>query len=265
MVTNNPGVDLFTKLYEFPTKLVENLLPQQQAPVQEEKSKSKGSQKAAIVSDEDLESNEMPRQAPPTLSQTFTAKWNLTVVSIQVPPYSNYTLSGSLAFDFTKSGFFLMYNQTTGLIPYSLEAGLIFSPDRNGVELLGVSPEDECYSYIYFQWLWTYLVPPFQIPYDSFYLGTQKIRGDLCTVWQLPSYNIWAFSAYVRVSDNMVVRAIVPDPYFNGQQSVLDLYDVSHNVDPSLFNRPAVCAELMNWNPSWQSHLPWAWCFPYCV
>jgi len=107
------------------------------------------------------------------------------------------------------------------------------------------------------QWIFSYLLPQFQLSYASQQVNDQRVNGDLCTVWQ--NYGGLYF---VRKSDNTLVQ-------INYQTSgssffVVTLSNVKGTVDPNRYSKPSTCIDLLNWNTNWQSHLPYGWCFPFC-
>jgi len=201
---------------------------------------------------------------PPRLNQTFSVSWTLNASEDLTPPYTPYTLSGQLAFDFTTSGLSWSIESTTGNIPMDVQFELRLFPSMNGVELLQVGPQGECYSYIFLQWLWTYLAPQFEIPYDSGEQGPAVVNGEACTVWQT-TWNWYDNFAelYVRDSDHVLVQLTIPEPFGHGLATIT-FTNIKTHVNPSSYSRPSTCVETMTWNPSWESHLPWAWCYPYC-
>jgi len=209
------------------------------------------------------------RQAPPTIAQTFTAKFQLNVKAASSPPFEPYTLYGKVGFDFTKSGFYAMITEIDGAIPFSLQTGLVIHPDRNGIEFLTVDPEGDCYSLFFLQWFWTYLLPPFEVPPDAVRQGEAIINGDKCSIW-----NYWwgdfylssrSVTLYIRESDGAIVRGLgFDDPTWTNQFADFTLTDIELSVDPSLYSRPNTCVETMTWNPNFDSHLPWYWCMPLC-
>jgi len=153
---------------------------------------------------------------------------------------------------------------STGNIPLDLQFQLRVYPSRNGVELLVVGPDGSCYSTLYLQWLWTYLIPVFEIPYNVGDQGTAMVNGDNCTVWQT-TWNWYDNFAelYVRIKDNILVQMTIPEPFGHGLATVT-LTKILPTVDPATYARPDVCVETMTWNPSFASHLPWDWCDPFC-
>jgi len=102
------------------------------------------------------------------------------------------------------------------------------------------------------------------VPYDAEYRGTVTINGDTCSWWKT-TWNWYENYAelYVRNSDHVLVQAIIPDP-ISYAPSAFTLSNVQGGVSPSTYSRPTVTAEIMNWSPNWESHLPWAWCYPFC-
>jgi len=122
---------------------------------------------------------------PPRLNQQFSGSWTLNASVSLTPPFTAYFLAGDLAFDFTTSGLAYSLTSITGNIPLDLQMEWRMYPDRNGIEFLQVGPDKtKCYSYLFLQFLWTFLLPQFQIPYDSIPMGSATINGDLCSVWQ---------------------------------------------------------------------------------
>jgi len=201
---------------------------------------------------------------PPKLNQTFTASWTLVAKEDLDPPYTPYTLSGKLAFDFTTSGLAWSLESTTGNIPINLQFEWRLSPSYNGVDFMQVGPNGNCYNYVFLQWLWTYLVPQYEIPYNVGQQGSAIVNGDKCTVWQT-TWNWYDRFAelYVRDSDHMLVQLTIPEPMGHGL-ATLTFTNIIPTVTPNAYARPPNCIETMTWNPSWESHLPWGWCFPYC-
>jgi len=203
------------------------------------------------------------QQHPPPLNQTFSAKWLLNVPAPNAP-FTPYSLSGTVAFDFTVSGFVITLDTITGNIPLDLQVSFRIYPDRNGVEFLQVGPDGSCYSYLFLQWFWTYLVPSFEIPYTANYIGNVIINGDSTTAWQTTwNWRSYFAELYVRDKDHVLVQSLIPDP-LSLTPCPLTFSDVSGNVPPSTYSRPDNCAEIMNWSPNFASHLPWAWCYPWC-
>jgi len=200
---------------------------------------------------------------PPPINQTFSADWFMNV-SAPAAPFMPYTIGGTLGFDFTVSGFFITLDTITGNVPFNLQFSIRVYPDRNGIEFLQVGPDGSCYSYLYLQWIWTYLFSVFEIPYNADYRGTVKVNGDTCSAWKTTweMYDIFAV-LYVRESDNVLIQGTLPDP-LSYAPSPFTLSNVQGTVNPSTYSRPNNCAELMNWSPSFASHLPWGWCFPWC-
>jgi hypothetical protein len=206
---------------------------------------------------------DLSQSNPRFLNQTFTADWMLNA-SAPNAPYTPYILAGSLGFDFSVSGFWITLDKISGNVPVDLQFGFHIYPDRNGVEFLQVGPDGSCYSYLYLQWLWTYLFPIFEVPYTSEYKGTVIINGESCS-WWITSWTWYENYAelYVRNSDHVLVQSTIPDP-FSHSTSILTLSNVVGTVPPSSYSRPSTCAEILNWSPNWESHLPWAWCYPFC-
>jgi len=203
------------------------------------------------------------QQHPPHLNQTFSANWILNAPNPSAP-YTPYSLSGTLGFDFTVSGFYFTLDSMTGNIPIDLKISFRIYPDRNGIEFLLVGPDGSCYSYLFLQWLWTYLIPVFEVPYDANFVGNVTINGDASTAWQTTwQWGIYYAELFVREKDHVLVQALIPDP-FTAVPSPLILSDISGTVPPLSYSRPDTCAELLNWSPNFASHLPWAWCFPFC-
>jgi len=201
---------------------------------------------------------------PPKLNQTFTARWTLVAKTDLNPPYTPYTLSGKLAFDFLTSGFSWSIDTITGNIPLNLQLELRIHPSYHGVELIQVGPDGNCYSYVFFQWLWTYLVPNFEIPFDAGTQGTVNINGDVCTVYQTTWNWFESFAElFVREKDHVLVQLTIPEPFGHGFANVT-LTEIVTSVSPSSYSRPDTCVDTMVWNPSWDSHLPWDWCSPIC-
>jgi len=210
-----------------------------------------------------MKKRDIQQPNPPHLNQTFAANWIMNA-SATLPPFTAYTLSGTLAFDFSVSGFYISLDTITGNIPFDLKVALVISPDRNGVDFLQEGPDGSCYSYLYLQYIWTYLVPIFEIPYTSVYLGTIKVNGDTCSAWQT-TWNWYQNFAvlYVRESDNVLVQSLVPDPV-SFAPNFFTISQVQGSVPPSIYARPNTCAEILDWSNNFEAHLPWAWCYPYC-
>jgi len=204
---------------------------------------------------------------PPHLNQAFTANWVLNASVQLTPPFTTYQLQGNLAFDFTTSGLLLALTSITGNIPIDLAFEWRLYPSMNGVEWLQVSPDGvNCYSYIFLQWLWTFFIAPFEIPYDSISLPPVIINGDLCNVWQTTYqwYGQYASTLYVRVSDNTLVQATVPEPFLGFGMADITLTNIQMGANPNSYSRPSTCVSTMKWNSNWDSHLPWYWCDPWC-
>jgi hypothetical protein len=206
------------------------------------------------------------QNTPPHLNQTYSANWFLNANTPNAP-YTPYTMSGTLGFDFTKSGFYITLDSTSGNIPWDLQIGFHIYPDRNGIEFLQVGPDGSCYSYLYLQWLWTYLIPVYEIPWSSTYAGTARVNGDTCTVWKT-TWNWYnnAAELFLREKDRVIVQALIPDPV-SFAPSLLTFTNVQGTVNsgPSGYGRPSSCAEIMNWSPDFESHLPWDWCGLFCA
>jgi len=204
---------------------------------------------------------------PPQLNQAFTASWTLNASVSLTPPFTAYMIYGELAFDLTTSGLAFSVSKIEGNIPIDLQFEARMSPTRNGIEFLQVGPDKKsCYSYLFLQWIFSLLIPQFQIPYDSINMDPAKVNGDLCSVWQTTYqwYGMNPSILYVRQSDNTLVQMTLPEPFLGMGMATLTLSNVKDSVDPSLYSRPDSCIETMTWNPSWQSHLPWDWCDPWC-
>jgi len=199
----------------------------------------------------------------PHLNQTFMANWMLNA-SAPTYPYTPYTFSGTLGFDFTISGFMLTIDSSTGNIPFDIQTSFHIYPDRNGIELLQIGPDNSCYSYIYFQWIFTLLLPIFEVPWDATFQGSVIVNGDTCSVYQTPWFYENAAVLYVRDSDHVVVESTIPDPLSWAPNARLILSNVKGVVPPSTYGRPPVCEDLLNWSSNFASHLPWDWCDPYC-
>jgi len=199
----------------------------------------------------------------PHLNQTFSANWILNASQTNYP-YTPYTFSGTLGWDFTISGFMLSIDSSTGNIPFDIQTSFHIYPDRNGVELLQVGPDNSCYSYIYFQWIFTLLLPIFEVPWDATYQGSVTVNGDTCSVYQTNWFYSNAAVLYVRDSDHVVVESLIPDPLSWAPNARLIFSNVKGAVPPSTYGRPPVCEDLLNWSSNFASHLPWDWCEPYC-
>jgi len=203
------------------------------------------------------------RQQIPQLAQAFTAKMSLVINATYDPPFKPYTITGQLGFDFTKTGFYFMIEDFQGAIPFSLKTGVVISPDRNGFEILLMSPEGNCYGSFFIQWIFTFLLPPYQIPPDAIYMGTAVVDGFQCSVWNYywGAHNV---NLYVRIADGVPIKGEHSLPYVGMTVSSWHLTDIQLSVNPALYSRPPSCVELDTWNPSFQSHLPWYWCSPIC-
>jgi len=205
------------------------------------------------------------RQSPPQLAQAFTADITLTINATATPPFKPYMITGKVAFDFVNFGAYVMWDNINGAIPFVLQGGLIIHPSTNGIEWLIASPEGKCWSLLYLQWLWTFLLPPYQIPPDASFTGEAVINGDKCSIWNY----YWggrSITVFVRESDGAIVKGLhFEDPTWTHQGANWILSNIKLSVDPSIYARPAECAETMTWNPSFSSHLPWYWCVPFCA
>jgi hypothetical protein len=200
---------------------------------------------------------------PPPLNQTFTANWQLIAANPEAP-FTPYTFGGKLGFDFTVSGFHISLDTITGNVPINLQTEFRIYPDLNGIEFLQFGPDGSCYSYIFFQYIFSYLLPVFQVPYDSNFVGNVTINGDASTAWQTTwQWKTYFAQLYIRDRDAVLIQALVPDP-FSETPSPLIFSDFTGTVPPSSYARSAQCAPLLNWNHNFNSHLPWAWCFPWC-
>jgi hypothetical protein len=204
---------------------------------------------------------------PPNLNQQFAGTWTLNASVSLTPPFTAYMLKGELAFDFVNFGLAVSLTEITGNIPLDLQFEFRIYPWKNGIEWLQVGPNGkDCYAYIFLQWIFTFLIPQFQLPIDSIPMDPAKVNGDLCSVWQT-TYEWYGDSPsilYIRQSDNTLVQMTLPEPFLGFGMATLTLSNVQDVVPPSRYSRPDTCVNTMTWNPSWQSHLPWDWCDPYC-
>jgi len=189
----------------------------------------------------------------PHLTQAFTANFEFNSTWRQDLSFS---IRGTLGFDFVKSGFFLNIEKLDGDVPLFLQTSFIVTPDRDGIEILQYGKEGSCWSYIYLQWLWTYLIPQYKLPKDVSYIGDQMIDGSLANGWFLNRWedgtNIW-----VRQKDNAIV-------YMEYRYYTIKFSNIILKVEPNRYARPPVCSELNNWSHNFASHLFWGWCFPWC-
>jgi len=204
---------------------------------------------------------------PPQLNQQFSATWMLNASVSLTPPFTAYMLKGELAFDLVNFGLAVSLTEITGNIPLDLQFEFRFYPWKNGIEFIQVGPNGkDCYAYLFVQWIFTCLIPQFQIPLDSIPLDPARVNGDLCSVWQT-TYEWYGQSPsilYIRNTDNTLVQMTLPEPFLGFGMATLTLSNVKDSVPPSRYSRPDTCVNTMTWNPSWQSHLPWDWCDPYC-
>jgi len=223
---------------------------------------------AAALSKSKTHENKIKEGAlPPMLNQIFTANWVLNASVQLTPPFTNYAIYGRLAFDFTTSGFAVSVTSVTGNIPMDVQFEFRIYPSMNGIEWLQVGPNgNDCYSYVFLQWLWTYFLAPFQIPFDSVPQQPVVVNGDMCSVWQTTYqwYGQQPSTLFVRNSDNALVQLTVPEPFLGHGMSIITLTNIVNSVNPNSYSRPATCVQTMKWNPSWNSHLPWYWCDPWC-
>jgi len=195
---------------------------------------------------------------PPQLNPTFSA--NYVFNGSQFYKANGVIITGKVAMDYTQSGFAISVDSITGSFPFDLQAEIRIFPSRGGFDIIGVGPNGQsCYDYIFFQWLWSILLPQYQIPPYSVQGPDQKVNGVDCTVW---SFSNPATMLFVRKSDNTLIQI---SSYFQSfGYSTVTLYNVQPTVSPSQYSRPSTCIEILGWSHNWASHLPWGWCDPYC-
>jgi len=204
------------------------------------------------------------RQKPiPNLAQAFSADFSVTYNDSYWSPRGLITMTGSLAFDFTQSGFYLMI-KSINVVPFSLSAGFIIYPDRGGLEWIMVGPTGEAWGVFYLPWIITFIMPTYSLPPDAQYLGQTVINGDPCDVWDM----YWTYRStrmWVRSSDGAVVKATnFQDVFWSLESGTITLSNIKLSVDPSLYQRPKSIAETMTFNHNFASHLSWYWCEPFC-
>jgi len=202
---------------------------------------------------------------PPHLNQVFSGKWFLNASQDIRPPYTPYTMSGTIALDFMKSGVSWAITSQTGNLPINIQFEFRLYPSANGIQFIQVGPDGtNCYSYFFFQWIVWLLVPQFEIPYNTAQEPPVIINGEKCSVWQT-TYNWFQdySELFVRESDNTLVQVTLPEPLGQGLATVV-LTDIQTTVPPSAYAKPDTCVETVDWNAHWDSHLPWDWCDPYC-
>jgi len=189
----------------------------------------------------------------PQLAQQFTAQFQFNATWYNNIPFS---AQGTLGFDYVNSGFFLKLDRLVGQVPLFLQTTFIVTPDRDGIEILQYGKDGPCWSYLYLQWLWTYLIPQFKLPKDIMFIGTRMIDGKKANGWYLDKWsegtNIW-----IRDGDNAIV--LIEYTYYTVKFSNIVL-----KVEANRYARPPQCAELNNWNHNFASHLFWGWCYPWC-
>jgi hypothetical protein len=194
---------------------------------------------------------------PPALNPTFSA--NYVFNGSQFYEANGVIITGKVAFDFTQSGFSFSVDSISGSWPFDLQAELRISPSRGGFDFIGVGPNGQCYDYIFFQWLWSIILPQYQIPPYAIQSPDQKVNGVECSVWSFASPPT---IIYVRKSDNTLIQMSSSFQTFG--YSTVTLYNVQTVVNPSSYSRPSTCTEILGWSHNWASHLPWGWCEPFC-
>jgi hypothetical protein len=226
------------------------------------RTQSMASKKAEKEKQEDGEISKVVKRTeqqnfPPALNPTFSA--NYVFNGSQFYAANGVIITGKIAFDFTQSGFAFSMDSITGSFPFDLQAELRISPSRGGFDFIGVGPNGQCYDYIFFQWLWSILLPQYQIPPSAIQSPDQKVNGVLCAVW---SYSSPPTMLYVRKSDNTLIQ--ISSNFQTFGYSTVTLFNVQTTVSPSSYARPSTCTEILGWSHNWASHLPWGWCDPFC-
>jgi len=254
MISNSPLVSLIRSLSSPIDKFMDNLQSVKELGI-------------SLSQEKFLKKREVSQSGPvpPKLNQIFSARWTLNASDDLTPPYTPYILAGDLAFDFTLSGLYWSIDTIQGNIPLDVKFNWRLNPTRYGVEFVQVSPDSHnCYSYVFLQWLFTYLVPNFEVPYDCAEEPSVVINGDACSVWQT-TYNWYDRFAelYVRDSDHQLVQLTIPEPFGHGLATIT-LTNIASKVNPASYATPDNCVNTMTWNPSWESHLPWDWCGLFC-
>jgi len=204
------------------------------------------------------------RQQIPNLAQQFTADFALVVDANTTYNQKPYTLSGKVALDFVNSGLYFSLEDISGVVPFSLASNFVISPDADGINVLFTDAKGDCWNVFFFQWIFTYLLPPFAIPPDATYVGEAVINGDKCSIW-----NYWwgsrSITVFVRESDGVLVKGLhFEDPTWTNQEASWTLTNIELKVDPAIYSLPPSCSNIATWNPNFQSHLPWYWCDPFC-
>jgi len=195
---------------------------------------------------------------PPVLNPTFSA--NYVFNGSQFYKANGVIITGKVAMDYTQSGFAYSIDSINGSLPFDLQAEFRVSPSRGGFDFIGVNGQS-CYDYIFFQWLWSILLPQYQIPPYAVQGPDQKVNGVDCSVWSFSNGGP-PTQLFVRKSDNTLIQLTT---YFETLSfSTITLYNVVPTVNPAQYSRPSTCIEILGWSHNWASHLPWGWCDPYC-
>jgi len=195
---------------------------------------------------------------PPALNPTFSA--NYVFNGSQFYKANGVIITGKIAMDFTQSGFVFSVDSITGSWPFDLQFEMRISPSRGGFDIIGVGQSNgQCYDYIFFQWIWSILLPQYQIPPYSVQSPDQKVNGVECSVWNFANPPT---ILYVRKSDNTIIQ--ISSNFQTFGFSTVTLSNIQTTVNPSLYARPPSCIEILGWSHNWASHLPWGWFGPFC-
>jgi len=197
---------------------------------------------------------------PPPLNQVFSATY--TFNGSQYYQAQGFVVQGRVAMDFQKSGFMFSVDAISGSMPYDVQAEFRIAPSRHGIDFIGIGgAKDQCYDYIFFQWIFTILLPQYQIPPNSVQGPDQKVNGVDCSVWTF--YNGGPQTIlFVRKSDNTLMQ--LSTKFQSIGFSTVTLTNIQSSVNPDIYARPSTCIEILGWNRNWNSHLPWGWCSPFC-
>jgi len=226
-------------------------------------SSSSSSSSSSFKKEENKEEHLMMKRSkeqsgfPPALNPTFSA--NYIFNGSQFYQANGVTVTGKIAMDYTQSGFAFTVDSVTGSWPFDVQFEMRVSPSRGGFDIIGVGSNGQCYDYIFFQWIWSIILPQYQVPPYSVQSPDQKVNGVECSVW---SFADPPTILYVRKSDNTLIQMSSTFQTFG--YSTVTLSNIQTTVNPSLYSRPSSCIEILGWSHNWASHLPWGWCDPFC-
>jgi len=191
---------------------------------------------------------------PPPLNPTFSATYLFNASQYST---TGLVINGKLAFDFTESGFAYSVDSIQSGTTFDLQTEFRVSPSRTGWDLLQVGPDGNCHDYMFFQWIWSILLPNFQIPPFAVQMPNQKVNGYLCSVWSFGDAML-----YVRIYDSIIVQFEAQFSTFG--YTTVTFSNLKDTVDPARYSRPSTCVEILGWSHNWASHLYWGWCGPFC-